>query len=197
MRLISRFSLLLVLQSAGRPTNDPSCSRPPYIRARSGPLVFLPPPHPFYLCATAGLQASGDLTKLRLWEQMQVLGAASRERGSYLAIFKVMGAPSSDVKWMLNPLAAHVCCDSAPKVLLSLCRKLRACLFDSPKVLLFSDRKHPAFFSAHGLCATTLRCRRVKTTLAAREEAFHACQFCWNIVRRVVPECPRCYFPLP
>ncbi|CAM9382187.1 unnamed protein product [Pylaiella littoralis] len=35
-----------------------------------------------------GRQASGDLTKLRLWEQMQVLGMASRERGSYLAIFK-------------------------------------------------------------------------------------------------------------
>ncbi|CBN77334.1 putative phosphatidylinositol 3-kinase [Ectocarpus siliculosus] len=33
-------------------------------------------------------QASGDLTKLRLWEQMQVLGAASQDRGSYLAIFK-------------------------------------------------------------------------------------------------------------
>lgn len=34
-------------------------------------------------------KASSNLTKLRLWEQMQVLGAASRERGSYLAIFKV------------------------------------------------------------------------------------------------------------
>lgn len=34
-------------------------------------------------------QAASDLTKLRLWEQMQILGAASRERGSYLVIFKV------------------------------------------------------------------------------------------------------------
>lgn len=79
----------------------PSRTLPPPT-AQSSPLFinsYTPPPP----CGTARLQASGDLTKLRLWEQMQVLGAASRERGSYLAIFKVMGlafscVASSEVK---------------------------------------------------------------------------------------------------
>ncbi|CAB1113006.1 unnamed protein product [Ectocarpus sp. CCAP 1310/34] len=55
--------------------------------------------------STLARQASGDLTKLRLWEQMQVLGAASQDRGSYLAIFKA-SPNGEDVRQ--DQLAVHM-----------------------------------------------------------------------------------------